>query len=111
VSLDGARWDLLYLDEYHTRRSRCLPSGYRSADASQLFLFATNYFVPGFPVGIADALTECSRRFLGITLVSSALPDDDVLRGFAPPTAHVDAVSTLRIIARTVFQPGRGLRC
>ncbi len=103
VSLDGARWDLLYLDEYHTRKSRALPIGYSSAETDQLFLFATNYCVLGFPVGIAEALLECSQRLFGLSLVSLALPDDDVLRGFVRPAAHADAVSEILIIANTVF--------
>jgi hypothetical protein len=105
VSLDGLDWDLLYLDPYHTRRSRVVPSRYQADARCDLFLFATNYFWPTFPVGIAGALRSCSDRLFGLTLVSDSLPGDEFLRTLSRPDAHAAALASLRTVARTTHGP------
>jgi hypothetical protein len=101
VSVDGQDWDLLYLDPYHTRRSRLVPSGYQTDFSGQLFLFATNGFLPTFPVGIAAALRDCSQRLFGLTLVSTDLPTDEFLSTLSRPNEHAVALSAVRTFART----------
>lgn len=66
VSLDGSKWDLLFFDMYHTRKSNLLPSGYRRA--AMTFIYATNNLVPDFPASISEALIEVSKKCIGFPL-------------------------------------------
>jgi hypothetical protein len=98
VALDGSRWDLLYFDMYHTRKSRRLPSGYRTA--SQPFLLATNYTVAEFPVGIHEAMRDCTARVFDQPLVSPQFRDETLFRGFSRPPGHLQALQAVRLSSR-----------
>lgn len=60
VTLDGSRWDILFFDMYHTRKSQLVPSGYRREGL--VFLYATNSFVPDFPASISSALIDVCKK-------------------------------------------------
>ena len=96
VSLDGSRWDLLYFDMYHTRKSLRLPSGYRAITTPEAFLFATNANVQDFPSGIHEAMQECTARLIGTSLVSPQLRDVDLFRSFSRPEVHLMSLQALR---------------
>src|SRR5262245_39977074 len=57
VSLDGAVWDILYLDPYHPRKSRRAPIGYRIAQDGERekLLLGANELVANFPGELPDA--------------------------------------------------------
>jgi hypothetical protein len=67
VSVDGAKWDILFLHQYHPRKSRRLPSGYQiavGADSNRLLL-GINEYLAGFPEHLADAIAKTSERLFG----------------------------------------------
>lgn len=95
VSIDGAVWDLLYFDLYHPRKSRRLPNGYARQDSS--FVFATNERVPNFPLGLREAVSLCTKGFLGVPLVAPELFDDARFGRFDRSVRHAEAVESLRL--------------
>jgi hypothetical protein len=67
VSLDGAIWDVLFLDLYHPRKSRRAPTGYRIAIGAERekLLLGSNEFVSAFPDQLQDAIANTYERLLG----------------------------------------------
>lgn len=100
VALDGSRWDLLFFDPYFTRKSRRLPTGYRASASPQRFLFTTNYAVPGFPIGIYEAMRECTQRIIGIGMVAPQLRDESLVVALSRPASHAAALGALRLEGR-----------
>jgi hypothetical protein len=101
VALDGSRWDLLFFDPYHPRKSGLLPGGYIGSSTPEQFLFATNSIVSSFPVGIPEALDGLTTRLFGGSLRPLALKDAALLSGFIRPTEHARALQALRFQGRT----------
>ncbi len=97
VTLDGSKWDLLFFDPYHLRKSKRLPSGY-TRSTSQPFLLATNYFLPDFPGGIQAGLRECTERFFGVPLVSPKIRAGH--QNFARSLEHKNIMSDLHLETR-----------
>jgi len=95
VSLDGSRWDILFFDMYHTRKSKRLPSGYKAY--FQRFLLATNKWVPTFPCDMYEAMRECTERIIGRSLVYPQLRDERLFQGFSRPTHHLQGLEVLRL--------------
>jgi hypothetical protein len=106
VALDGSRWDLLFFDPYHMRKSKRLPSGYQVTRVAQPFLLATNMAVPAFPLGMYEAMSECTARVIGISLVSPQLREERLFRGFSRPLGHLRSVEALRLHGRTQARSG-----
>lgn len=98
MSVDGAFWDLLYFDLYHPRKSRDLPDGYVRQET--FFIFATNENVPTFPQAFRDAISLCTKGFLGVPFVAPELFDDARFAGRVRPLEHAAAVARLRLAAR-----------
>jgi len=97
VALDGSRWDLLFFDPYFTRKARKLPTGYKGSASPQRFLLATNYTVRRFPLGISEAMRECTQRIVGIAMVAPQLRDEGAFAAFSPPPSHAAARRALRL--------------
>lgn len=95
VTMDGSRWDLLYFDMYHTRKSKHVPSGYQLSEIT--FLLATNKSVVQFPMGMVDALNESSQQIIGVPLVDPQLREDKIFRGFSRPMGHLLALESLKL--------------
>jgi hypothetical protein len=94
VSVDGAMWDVLFLDLYHPRKSRRAPTGYRiaaAAECQRLFLGA-NEFVAGFPNELQAAIANTNERLLGIRMRP---PVREFIERFSfkRPTDHVERLN------------------
>ena len=69
VSIDGRKWDILFLSMYHPRKSKKTPNGYDLADyRSQPLLYGTNQRVKNFPYGLQSAIQETTEKVIGIPL-------------------------------------------
>ncbi len=68
VSLDRAQWGVLYFDLYHPRKSRLAPTGLRLNPYA--WILATNYRLDDFPRGLRNAVSRCTREFIGLPFVS-----------------------------------------
>lgn len=106
VALDGSRWDLLFFDPYHTRKSKRLPSGYQATRDGQPFLLATNLAVQAFPLGMYAAISECTARVIGMSLVSPQLREERLFQGFSRPPGHLRSMEALRLDGRTQARSG-----
>ena len=85
ASLDGSRWDILFFDMYHPRKSRQLPDGYLPISTPEPFFFATNTFVEDFPSGICEAIRGFSNSEFGLPLISPVLRDEHLFDNFSRP--------------------------
>ena len=104
VAVDGSRWDLLYFDYYHTRKSRELPTGYKASSSPERFLMATNSAVPNFPLGFYEAMRECTQRIIGIPMVSPQLRDESPYGAFSRPPSHLAALDAVRGAKRILIR-------
>ena len=53
VSLSGSEWGFLFLDMYHSRKSRKIPDGFIKQDGPHQFI-GFNHFWDDFPFGFAE---------------------------------------------------------
>ena len=106
VALDGSRWDLLFFDLYHMRKSKHLPSGYQGTRARQPFFLATNFAVPAFPLSMYAAISDCTARVLGMPVVSPQLREEGLFQGFSRPLGHLRKVEALRLHSRRLAKGG-----
>ena len=91
VSLDGAKWDILFLDHYHPRKSRRSPSGYQmvtGAESNRLLL-GTNGTVTPFPGRLADAIAVTSERLFGFRTRPPRVSEAVKRAIFERPTDHL----------------------
>src|SRR5262249_31872827 len=67
VSLDGAMWDILFLHQYHPRKSKRSPSSYQTVPVTERnrVLLGTNDFLATFPHHLPDVVAKTSERLLG----------------------------------------------
>lgn len=68
VSVDGARWDILFLHQYHPRKSRHTPSGYQMAAGADYnkTLLGINGYLTAFPEHLSDAIAKSTERLFGV---------------------------------------------
>jgi hypothetical protein len=102
VSADGAAWDVLYLDMYYPRRSRCAPDGYRIDNSEPLLgrFYGTNRRAEPFPHALYDAIGSYTERFIGWPLVNPKVREILASGRFVPPETHrrrVDEIVRSRI--------------
>src|SRR5689334_7980596 len=95
VSIDGAKWDILFLDQYHPRKSRVPPSGYQLVTGPErnTLLLGVDDFVAEFPNDLADAIANMSERIFKLRLRPegvSAVPERAI---FKRPAAHAERVN------------------
>jgi hypothetical protein len=96
VSLDGAMWDVLFLDQYHPRKSRRAPTGYQiAADAKRRLLFGANQFVSSFPDKLPDAIGNTCERLLGIGMQPRQVREAIERIHFTRPPTHQSNVDTV----------------
>jgi thioredoxin len=94
VSVDGAMWDILFLDLYHPRKSRRAPTGYRIVEAAErqrLFLGA-NEFVADFPAQLQAAIANTNERLLGLRMRPPVREFIERL-SFRRPADHVEELN------------------
>jgi hypothetical protein len=90
VSLDGAIWDILFLHQYHPRKSQRPPSGYRivaSIERDSLLL-GVNDFVAAFPDRLSDAIADMSERTFKFRIRPSQVREALGRAIFERPTHH-----------------------
>ncbi|TRZ51092.1 hypothetical protein D4S03_05665 [bacterium] len=74
VSIDGLKWDILFLDFYYKSKSSICPTGYKVVNIKiQPMIYGTNSRIIDFPIGIGDAVNQFSRTIIGFPLVSKEL--------------------------------------
>lgn len=106
VTLDGSRWDLIYFDPYHTRKSRQLPSGYQTLETPGRFLLATNFTVQEFPSGMDVAIQNCTEQLLGMPLVFPQLRDKSLFQSISRPPEHIRKLQTLALHSQSMKLDG-----
>ena len=75
VSQSGSVWDILYVDLYHTKKTKLTPSGYQFQFKTMLIRGVTDY-VEKFPQSFYEILCQEALTFFGIPIVA----DPDVKR-------------------------------
>ncbi len=99
VSMRSRRWDLLYFDMFHPRRSRVAPSGFKMHDYHKIFcsvsfVRGTNEFDKTFPHAIPDLMRERIGGSLGEKIANKVLPH--ILgKNFKRPLDHHKQVQSI----------------
>ena len=90
VSLDGAIWDILFLHQYHPRKSQRPPSGYRIVSGTERnsLLLGVNDFVAAFPDRLPDAIADTSERIFNFRIRPSQVREALAQTIFERPTDH-----------------------
>ena len=102
VSVDGAKWDILFLHAYHPRKSQHAPFGYRIASSAerQPFLLGTNQYVTAFPGQLSEAIDSTSEELLGIPMRPPQLREGIKRTIFARPHDHVARLNIILAILK-----------
>ena len=90
VSLDGAIWDILFLHQYHPRKSQRSPSGYRIVTGTERnsLLLGVDDFVAAFPDHLSDAIAKMSERIFSFRIRPSQVREALTQAIFERPTDH-----------------------
>jgi hypothetical protein len=113
VTLDGKRWDVLFLDLYHCRKSKIAPAGYARTEGKLLnpHIYGTTACVQKFPYDLSEAVSDFYKRHLGIPMRPPQIREAVETATFVRPDKHLAAVQ--RILAsgssRTSFHQDFGL--
>jgi hypothetical protein len=103
VSLDGALWDILFLDQFHPRKSIHPPFGYRAVTGPERnkSLFGTNEFLRGFPDRLSDAIAAMSERLFGFRMRPPQVREALKRTIFERPSEHLSRIKiTMGILQR-----------
>jgi hypothetical protein len=90
VTADGNRWDLLYCDMYHPRKSKKAPRGYK-IEPSPLWS-GVNYEVSDFPTNLYEAMVSCSQNMLGMSIADPSIKLALKSNSFVRPSKHVETI-------------------
>jgi len=90
VSLDGTKWDILFLHLYHPRKSRLAPRGYSIAAGKerQILFFGTNQLLDGFPQNILEAASGSFQQCTGMPMRTPELRRALETGSFDRPKRH-----------------------
>lgn len=103
VSLDGGKWDILFLHQYHPRKSKRPPSGYQTVTSTEhSLLLGTDDFVASFPQHLAEAIANTSERAFGFRICPSQVREALTKFIFERPTDHL---TKLNIIMSVLKRP------
>ena len=95
VSIDGRKWDILFFEMYHPRKSRKAPAGYTIAELrSQPLLYGTNRRVEGFPYGLQEAIRQTTKEIIGIPLPPPQVRQAEESVRFQRPREHEERIET-----------------
>jgi hypothetical protein len=106
VSFDGAIWDILFLHQYHPRKSRRAPSGYQSVFSTERdgFLLGTNDFVNDFPHRLPDSIANTSERAFGFRMRPSRVREALARAIFERPADHLARFNVIMsVLKRPTF--------
>lgn len=100
VTLDRTKWDILYFDFHHPRRSRLSPKGFTLRDYHKIFnnsllALGTNRFDKTFPHGIPAIMKERISGSLGEKSHNKVLPMDLMNKDFRRPKDYLIRVSNI----------------
>jgi hypothetical protein len=104
VSFDGTIWDIFFLHQYHPRRSRRPPSGYKTATPTERDsqLLGTDEFLASFPLHLADSIANTSERAFGVRMRPSQVREALGRAVFERPTGHL---KKLKVIMTVLNRP------
>lgn len=102
VSLDGAKWDILFLHQYHPRKSRVSPSGYQIVTGPERnrLLLGVDDFVAEFPDNLADAIASMSERMFKLRVRPQHISTALERAIFKRPAAHVEQLNVVLSVLR-----------
>ena len=87
-SIDGSRWDILFLDMYHPRKSRKPADGYQLAQ-NNVLLSGINREVADFPRALYPTIVEYSTKRFGISIADPEVRFAIEKVNFERPDSHV----------------------
>ena len=107
VSFDGAIWDILFLHQYHPRKSRRPPSGYQSVIATERnsLLLGTNDFIATFPHHLPDSIANTSERAFGFRMRPSQVREALARAIFERPTDHLTKLNVIMTVLKQQASP------
>lgn len=86
VTITGTSWHILFVDLYHSRRSRIAPAGFRLGDPKQFAGFHT--YCPNFPYDFVEAMQAAPDGLrLAYVAMSNVIPALQQ-KLFSRPMAH-----------------------
>lgn len=95
VSIDGSKWDILFLSPYHPRKSRKAPAGYAITEPrTQVLIYGTNCRVKKFPYGLQAAIRETTKELIGVPLPPPEVRQVEEKIRYQRPQVHHDRVQT-----------------
>lgn len=87
VALSGGDWDFLFVDMYHSRKSKLVPSGFRKLSGPQQ-LIGFNHFWDDFPFGYAEQKEKVPRDLRLLYVSIDSLAKEMRGRHFERPEMH-----------------------
>ena len=87
VALSGDVWGLLFVDMYHSRKSRRVPDGFKKLSGSQQ-LIGFNHFWDDFPLGFAEQKQAVPADLRMLYAPISTVEQEMRGRTFKRPTLH-----------------------
>ncbi len=107
VSIDGAIWDILFFHQYHPRKSRNIPSGYRMVTGAERnkILLGTNEFLRDFPDHLSDAIAKTSERLFGVRVRPPQVREALGRAIFERPTDHLARFNIITDILQREASP------
>lgn len=110
ATIDGRHWDVFYLNMYFVRKSHFCPSGY-SIESKNIYAKGTTVYLPKFPLGLIEAVTNWSRGYFGVAATDPALKAVEAdASSFSRPSRHAGFIRTLEIHGRLSKSPDLGDR-
>ncbi len=93
VTMDGASWDILFLDMYHPRKSKLSPRDY-SMVSNPLF-GGVNREVSGFPELIYEAIAAHTKSQFGMSLADPRIRQSIEKINFQKPRRHATRIARI----------------
>ena len=93
ASLAGDDWGLVFVDMYHSRKSKLAPTGLRLLQAQQLIGF--NHFWDDFPYGFAEQKQAMPAELRFLYAPVSAVSNELTGRNLVRPLKHALLVQTI----------------
>lgn len=96
VTSDGKKWDLLYFDMYHPRKSKKSPRGYKIASRDSALWSGVNYEISNFPMDLYEAIIKSSQNMTGMSIADPSIRIELENNSFIRPLKHTEMVKDVR---------------
>ena len=93
VSQDGRRWDIIFMDMYHPRKSTLAPADYSIVENA--LLSGINSSLSNFPNQLYDTIASFSNKRFGMSLADPAIRFSLEQESFRPPIYHTERISRI----------------